>query len=112
MQLRRDMEGPHGASAIFTFPLNQLQCLNSIFSFVWMIALAMVWSAMFAQSHLPGEFIVMFHDHQDAQKWGSSRSRACGVLVATGAHPLTAAVVVDASARLAGAQVIAKRREN
>ena len=38
---------------------------------VWMIALAMGWSVMFSQSHLPGEFIVMFHDHQNAQKWGS-----------------------------------------
>ena len=36
-----------------------------------MIALAMGWSVMFSQSHLPGEFIVMFHDHQNAQKWGS-----------------------------------------
>ena len=31
MQLRRDMEGPHGARVIFAFPLNQLQCLNSFF---------------------------------------------------------------------------------
>ena len=51
-----------------------------------MIALAMGWSVMFSQSHLPGEFIVMFHDHQNAQKWGSEVGLSMWILIARRIH--------------------------
>ena len=35
-----------------------------------LLTLAMGSLASTGQSHLPGEFLVMFHQHQDAEKWG------------------------------------------
>ena len=45
--------------------------ISSLVSRFALATLALIsFASASAQSHIPGEFIVMFHDHQDAEKWG------------------------------------------